>query len=204
MLPVVFDLARFDTILVGDGDAAAKRLCLLDEAGAPRLRVFSAAPSDALAMLAGARLLRRLPAEADLASSRLVFLSDRAAPYVAEIAALARAAGALLHIEDDPDHSDLHMSAVVRRGDLTIAVSTGGASPGLAVRLKRYLGELFGPEWQARTRELRAERRRWRGDGAAPDALVSRTDEWIAQQNWLPQSGALSRPRLESERPIRN
>ena len=200
MLPVVFDLTRCDVILIGEGAAAEKRLRLLDEAGATRLKVFGAAPGDALARLAGARLHRRLPSRNDLVGARLVFLSDRAAAYAGEIAGWARDAGALVHIEDDPAHSDLHMSAVVRRGDLTIAVSTAGASPGLAVRLKRYLAELFGPEWQTRTQELRRERRTWQSAGAEPDTLVRRTDEWIATQNWLPQTGAFKPPRRDSQR----
>lgn len=177
MLPVFLDLARCDIVLVGDGPAAAKRRQLLEEAGAPRLRSFT--PD-------------RLPSGADITGVRLVFIADRNAPYAADIAARARAAGALVHIEDDPAHSDLHMPAVLRRGDLAIAISTGGASPALAVRLKRALGELFGPEWQGRTAEIAALRRRWRDAGNDPDAHKRKTEELIERRRWLPRLSSRS------------
>ena len=154
--------------------------------------------------MAGTRLRRRLPARDDIAAARLVLISDRAAAYVAEMAAWARAAGALVHIEDDPDRSDIHMPAVLRRGDLAIAISTAGGSPGLAVRLKRFLAGLFGPEWQDRTDQLARERRHWRDEGEGMDVLVRRTDEWIATQNWLPQTGSLTPPAEEPRHRIRN
>lgn len=172
MLPIVLDLARSDVVLIGDGRAVAKRRQLLGEAGATRLRAF--APD-------------RLPTEADLVGARLVFIADRRASYAAGIAGRARAAGALVHIEDDPAHSDFHMPAILRRGDLAIAISTGGASPALAVRLKRALGDLFGPEWQGRTDEVALLRRRWRAAGADPDALTRNTEELITRRRWLPR-----------------
>jgi precorrin-2 dehydrogenase / sirohydrochlorin ferrochelatase len=172
MLPIVLDLARCDIVLVGDGAATAKRRQLLEEAGAIRLRTYTPA---------------RLPAEADLAGARLVFIADRAMPGAVNVAARARAAGALVHIEDDPTRSDFHMPAVMRRGDLAIAISTGGASPALAVRLKQALGELFGPEWHGRTDEVAALRRRWRGAGAESDTLKRKTEELIERRRWLPR-----------------
>jgi precorrin-2 dehydrogenase / sirohydrochlorin ferrochelatase len=177
MLPIVLDLARFDVILIGDGAAAAKRLALLEEAGATRIRVFTPP---------------QLPDDPALAAAKLVFITDRAAPYAADIAARARAAGALVHIEDDPTHTDLHLPAILRRGDLAIAISTGGASPALAVRLKRALGELFGPEWRARTDEIADLRRAWQGEGADADALKHRTEELIERRRWLPRLSSRS------------
>lgn len=169
MQPIVLDLARFEPVVIGDGEAAAKRRTWLEEAGG-KPRVFSSSA---------------LPNPADLASARLVFIADRHAPYAADLAAQARAHGALVHVEDDPAHSDFHMPAVLRRGDLTLAISTGGASPALAVRLKGALAELFGPEWRGRTEEIARLRRAWRDDGADNDTLKQRTEEWLDRQEWL-------------------
>jgi precorrin-2 dehydrogenase / sirohydrochlorin ferrochelatase len=187
MLPVMLDLARLPAILIGDGAAAEKRLRLLDEAGAAKLAIFAERPGAALALTAGDRLHRRLPRAEETAAARVVFVADRNAPYVEEIAAQARAAGAFLHIEDDPARSDLHMTAVLRRGELTIAVSTGGASPGLAVRIKRHLAHLFGPEWGERVAAIARLRRQWRAEGAGIDALAARTEQWIDGRDWLSQ-----------------
>jgi precorrin-2 dehydrogenase/sirohydrochlorin ferrochelatase len=50
-------------------------------------------------------------------------------------------------VMDDVARCDFAAPAVVRRGDLTIAVATGGRSPALARRLRERFQERFGPEW---------------------------------------------------------
>jgi precorrin-2 dehydrogenase / sirohydrochlorin ferrochelatase len=187
MLPLVVDLAGLRVLLIGEGAAALRRLELLDEAGARDLAVYAERPAAALARRAGNRLLRRLPSSAELAAARLVFISDREARTTPGLAATARAAGALVHVEDAPALSDLQAPAVLRRGALTIAVSTGGASPGLAVQVKRFLGRLFGPEWGERLDSLAALRQDWRRSGADAATLSRRTEAWIERQGWLPR-----------------
>lgn len=66
-----------------------------------------------------------------------------------EIAAEAAAAGVLLNVVDSPALCTFVAPAVVRRGALTIAISTGGASPALASRIRRDLEARFGPEYGA-------------------------------------------------------
>jgi len=58
-----------------------------------------------------------------------------------------RERGVLVNVMDDPAHCDFAAPAIVRRGDLTISVSTGGRSPALARRLREELELRFGPEW---------------------------------------------------------
>jgi precorrin-2 dehydrogenase/sirohydrochlorin ferrochelatase len=48
---------------------------------------------------------------------------------------------------DDPQHCNFILPAVVQRGDLSIAISTGGSSPALARRLRERIEELIGPEY---------------------------------------------------------
>jgi precorrin-2 dehydrogenase/sirohydrochlorin ferrochelatase len=59
-----------------------------------------------------------------------------------------REAGILCNSVDDPTNCDFYAAAVVRRGDLQIAVSTGGHSPALAQRIRRKLEQEFGPEYE--------------------------------------------------------
>jgi len=59
----------------------------------------------------------------------------------------ARAAGALVNVVDDPEHGDFIAPATVRRGGLALSVSTGGASPTLASKIRRRLEDDFGPEY---------------------------------------------------------
>jgi len=63
------------------------------------------------------------------------------------IAAEARARRVLVNVMDDVPNCDFAAPAVVRRGDLVLAISTGGRSPALARRLREELERRFGPEW---------------------------------------------------------
>src|SRR5690606_14648548 len=63
-----------------------------------------------------------------------------------EVGREARRRGVLVNVADDPDWCDFIMPAVVRRGDLTVAISTSGKSPALASRLRRQIARWLGPE----------------------------------------------------------
>ena len=78
------------------------------------------------------------------------FLCVASSPDAAErdrIAKEARARGVLVNVMDDIPNCDWAAPAVLRRGGLAIAVSTGGRSPALARRLREELAERFGDEW---------------------------------------------------------
>ena len=70
------------------------------------------------------------------------------------------ARGMLVNVVDDMAHSHFMAPAVLRRGDLTFAISTGGHSPALAVRIKEELAALFGPEYEDLVQTLGALRPR--------------------------------------------
>jgi uroporphyrin-III C-methyltransferase / precorrin-2 dehydrogenase / sirohydrochlorin ferrochelatase len=71
----------------------------------------------------------------------------------------ARRLGVLCNSVDDIEHCDFYYPAVVTRGDLQIAISTGGHSPALAQRLRIQLEQQFGPEYAEWIRQLGAARR---------------------------------------------
>jgi precorrin-2 dehydrogenase / sirohydrochlorin ferrochelatase len=185
MLPISVDLAQIRVILVGDGAAAGRRLALLEEAGAEKLEIYAPCPDPALALAAGARLRRRLPLPAEIAQAHLVFLAGVPDPAAATIRRAARAAGVLINVEDDRRHSDFHSAAVFRRGDLTVAISTNGKSPGLAALMRRMLEHRLGSEWEIRLDELAALRQGWREAGADPAAVGRWTQEWVDRHGWL-------------------
>ncbi|HXP31834.1 MAG TPA: NAD(P)-dependent oxidoreductase [Stellaceae bacterium] len=199
MLPLVLDVSRLRLLLLGGGEAALRRLQLLEEAGARDVAVFAAAPTAQLAAAAGARLRRRWPSAEELAAAQLVFIVGIPAPHCEGLARAAREAGAIVHIEDLPLLSDAHAPAVLRRGDLTIAVSTGGASPTLAVQIKQFLARLFGPEWQARLEQMSARRRSWRAAGADAATIAQWTEEWLGREGWL-DGATPPRPRRAGRR----
>jgi precorrin-2 dehydrogenase / sirohydrochlorin ferrochelatase len=93
------------------------------------------------------------------------------------IARAARARGVLVNVMDDVPNCDFAAPAVVRRGDLVLAISTGGRSPALARRLREALEARFGPEWAevlAVLRDVREETLPALGD------LRTRSRRWAA------------------------
>ncbi len=84
----------------------------------------------------------------DLDGAFIVVASSDDPGERAAIAREARARGALVNVMDDVANCDWAAPAIVRRGDLVVAISTGGRSPALARRLREELAERFGPEWQ--------------------------------------------------------
>lgn len=187
MFPISLDLSRLPVTLVGNGPQAARRLALLDEDGAENVIVYAPAPTEALARAGDGRLLRRWPTPAEVAQARLLLIADDVeAGVMRDLVATARAGGTLVNVEDRPELCDFHSPAVVRRGDLLLTVSTGGRSPRLAHRLGRFLGEVFGPEWQRRLEDLGALRALWREAGADPAMVSAWTDAWMDRHGQLP------------------
>jgi precorrin-2 dehydrogenase/sirohydrochlorin ferrochelatase len=64
-----------------------------------------------------------------------------------KVAMEAGRVGALVNVVDDPEPSDFIVPSILRRGDLTITISTGGMSPALARKIRTRLEESFGEEY---------------------------------------------------------
>ena len=187
MIPIVLDPTRTSLALIGRAEPARRRLELLLAGGADAIAVFSDAPSADLAELAAHRLRRRLPEASELAGFRVVWIVDLPLAQARPLVAVARAAGALVNLEDVKDSCDFHNPSIVRRGDLLLTVSTGGRSPGLAARIRRQLERSFGPEWALRLEQLSARRTAWRRRTRPLAELARLTDAMIDQQGWLPR-----------------
>jgi siroheme synthase-like protein len=147
--PVSLDVAGRRAVVVGAGAVALGKADALLEAGA-LVTVIADGPPQALQRLeeAGATIERRGFEGADLDEAFLCVAASGDPGERAAIHAEARARGVLVNLVDDTQHCDFAAPAVVRRGELVIAVSTGGRSPALASRLRRLLEERFGPEWE--------------------------------------------------------
>ena len=141
--PIALDVAGRRCVVVGQGPLAEEKAKGLLEAGAS---VAVIAPSAyRRGDLAGAVLV--IAATGDRAVNRAVF----------EEAEVERV---LCNAVDDVDHCHFAAPSVLRRGELTVAISTAGRSPALAKRLRAELQERLGPELGVLTDmlgELRAE-----------------------------------------------
>jgi precorrin-2 dehydrogenase/sirohydrochlorin ferrochelatase len=90
----------------------------------------------------------------DLDGAALVITATASQAVNQSVFTEAKQRGILCNSVDDPERCDFFYPAVVRRGDFQVAISTAGHSPALAQRLRRELGEQFGPEYSAWVAEL--------------------------------------------------
>ena len=122
------------------------------EVGGRRCVVFGTGPvarARAEALLdAGAHVtvVARPHEDGDLAGAFLAVAATGDAAEHARIFAEAEREGVLLNAVDDPVHCHFAVPAVLRRGDLVVAVSTGGRAPGYAGRVRDELARTVGPE----------------------------------------------------------
>ena len=177
--PMMVDLAGRRCLVVGGGRVAERKIALLQECGA-EVEVVSPATTRQIADLAarGAiRLARRPVRPTDLDRAFLVFAATDNADVNQSVAQEVRKAGGLVNVADAPEACTFLVPSVVRRGDLTIAISTGGGSPALAKRLRQRLEATIGPEYEAflaALRELRVRAQQAIADPTERQAVYRR------------------------------
>lgn len=151
LYPMMVDLAAHRCVVVGGGAVAERKVVSLLGCGA-RVELISPAATPRLEALARDGHVRwevRSVHPTDVRGAFLVFAATDDAAVNAQIAGLARDAGAPVNVADDPEASTFHVPAALRRGDLTVAIATGGGSPALARRLRERLEQVIGPEYEA-------------------------------------------------------
>ena len=184
MVPLALDPTKVRIALVGTGPAAVKRLSHLRDGGADPV-VYVPEPDETLEREAGTACVRRLPDDAALAQVDVLYVAGLADDVAGHLAERARAGRVLVNVEDVVALCDFHVPSVVRRGDLLMTVSTGGRSPGLARRLRRFLEERFPPAWAERLDRIAAERTRMRAEGLPPAAVLRATEDLIGRHGWI-------------------
>lgn len=167
MLPISLGAEGWPVLVVGAGVALHQRLRLLREAGITAPRVHE----------------NDLPTEAAIAAVRLLFVAGLPREQSEPLAILARQHRVLVNVEDVADLCDFHIPALVRRGALSIAISTAGQSPALAVLLRRALAAQFDNSWISRMAIVAAARARLRAAGADGAAVLRETERLTAP--WL-------------------
>lgn len=132
--PIVLDVAGVPVLVVGGGTVALRKVQGLLAAGA---EVTVVAPGIAAALRAlPVHVIERPYAPGDLEHARLVITATDDPDVNASVAADANRRGIWVNSADDPANCTFTLPAVARDGAVTIAVSTGGASPALASHLR--------------------------------------------------------------------
>jgi precorrin-2 dehydrogenase/sirohydrochlorin ferrochelatase len=149
LFPMFVKLAGRDCLVVGAGRVAQTKIASLLAAGAS-VRVVAPQATRQVMEWARANTVRWLtrPFEpADLDGAFLAIAATSSSDLNELVFRECQRRGVLCNVVDDPPRCDFYYPAVVRRGELQIAVSTGGHSPALAQRLRRELEEQFGAEY---------------------------------------------------------
>lgn len=170
--PISLDLGGRPCLVVGGGPVAEDKVDGLLAAGAA-VTVVSPLLTPALAAHTRGRRIRhraRAYRRGDLAGQQLVFTATGDLALTRAVARDARARGLWMNAADDPARCDFALPSVLRRGRLTVAVSTGGASPFLARAIREELEAVLEPSRGALLEVVAAVRRELRATGRAPGA----------------------------------
>lgn len=164
LFPLFADLRGRAVRVVGGGAAARRKVESLLEAGAEVAVCADALDPALLAHIqVGLVQHRRGPFEpAWLDGAWLAIAASRDRALNRAVADAARARRIFINAVDDADESSFHVPARARRGRLQVAVSTGGAAPVLARRLRERLEAELDESLAALTRLLARERERIR------------------------------------------
>jgi precorrin-2 dehydrogenase/sirohydrochlorin ferrochelatase len=169
--PVVLELRGCACLVVGGGAVAERKVEALLGADA-RVTVVSPTVTRKLQAWIDTRAVRHVAGEyraGDVGGHRLVFVATDDRAVNAEVAAEARARGVWVNAADDPACCDFTLPAVVRRGELTVAVSTGGTSPALAGTIREELERYFPDDYRVLADVAAETRRELRRAGRSPD-----------------------------------
>jgi len=190
--PVMLELSGRRCVVIGADAVREGKVEAMIAAGADDVLVVSSGPADVLDELAridGVAVERRSWRAADLNGAFLVVAASRDRGERDAIAREARCRRVLVNVMDDIPNCDWSAPSIVRRGELVLAIATGGASPALAKKWRAHLSGSFGEEWSevlAVVRTVRAETM-----SSLPD-FATRAQRW-AEALDLDEAAALTR-----------
>lgn len=174
MFPVFLDVKKLRILLIGQGEAARRRLKQLRNFGAENIIFYD-----------------KLISTEKMLEANIVMVVGLEADEANRIAEMARGMGKLVNVEDDIPNCDFYYASTLQRGDLTIAVGTNGTSPTLARTVTAFLSGVFGERWGEWVDRLGEARRDWRAEGADGHTVASRTEAMIIEEEMQPLSGFL-------------
>ena len=171
LFPIFLKLAGKRCLVVGGGKIAEDKIGGLIDTGA-RIEVVALEASEAIQAWAKAGQIDlhvRAFREADLDGTFLAVVATSSSTLNDMIYRAAQERGVLCNVVDVPEICDFYYPAVVRRGDLQIAISTNGQSPSLSQRLRQQLERQFSPAYTHWVAELGATRKLVLASGLSPE-----------------------------------
>jgi precorrin-2 dehydrogenase len=172
LYPIFLDLSGRRCVVIGGGEVANRKARKLLQA---RARVVVVSPEIGAELESVAVEIHRRPyREGDLEGAYLAFAATNVRETNAAVAREATERGVPVNVADRPSEGDFALPSTLRRGALQVAVSTGGASPTLARRIRDELEEAFGPEWAGIVETLDTARQNREETGERLEGEVNR------------------------------
>ncbi|MBU9719870.1 MULTISPECIES: precorrin-2 dehydrogenase/sirohydrochlorin ferrochelatase family protein [Bacillaceae] len=162
MYPVMLHLCSKPIVVIGGGAVAERKVVGLLDGGATAITLVSPEITDTLRELVREGIVvwqQKQYEKNDLEGAFLIIAATDCASVNTEVLQ-GKAPNQLVNIADNPGQSDFQVPAVYRNGDLSIAISTGGASPMLAKKIKRDIAHLFDEEYNEFIKFLSMARQR--------------------------------------------
>ena len=176
LYPIFLNLDGKRCVVVGGGAVANRKARKLLQA---RAEVVAISPEVKPELESVATEVHRRPyREGDLEGASLVFAATNRREVNAAVTREARGRGIPVNVADEPSEGDFALPSVLRRGQLQLAVSTGGASPTLARRVRYELESAFGSEWAGVVEALGRARR---DGGSAEEELEEVVEECLSR-----------------------
>ncbi|UCD56722.1 MAG: bifunctional precorrin-2 dehydrogenase/sirohydrochlorin ferrochelatase [Candidatus Hydrogenedentota bacterium] len=143
---ISLSLEKVPCLVVGGGTVALRKVESLIASGA-RVKVVSPQVLPEIEALEEVEIARHEFRPRDLDGQFLVISATNSRSVNGAVAKAAKRRSMLVNVVDDPELCNFYVNSQVRRGDLTISVSTGGASPALAKRIRKELEHQYGKEY---------------------------------------------------------
>ena len=147
--PLFVDMKGRRCVVIGGGDVARRKVHGLLDTGAA-VTVISSEITGELAQLVDGGKIKYVPRNymaGDLADCELAFVATNDAGVTADVCMEGKSRGVWVNAADDPAHCDFILPSILRRGELTIAVSTGGKSPALSRAIREELDTQFNDNY---------------------------------------------------------
>lgn len=147
--PVFWEIAGKKCVVIGGGDVAERKIRRLIDCGA-KVCVISPSLNEGLSLLKEKNIISHIAKEysvENIYGAALVIGATDDEKINAAVSHDAKERGIPVNIVDDPQKCDFILPSLVERGDLTIAIGTGGNSPALARYLREKLEKKYGEEY---------------------------------------------------------
>ncbi len=147
--PIVLEMTGRRCLVIGGGAVAERKIAGLLDVGAA-VTVVSPKVTEAISHWSknnSIQLTARCYQHGDLSGHELVFVATDEPDVNDRVYQEGKSCGVWVNSADDPDHCDFILPAVIRRGDLTVAISTGGASPAATRAIREELDDYFTAEY---------------------------------------------------------